>query len=193
MVKNIWEAHGTNAHEGSHPAGYKIIKDKKMVVVVQTGGSSSWEHIKFVAYPKLEHIEIFRKAAKGVREGGEAEINPGAIGTLQIYRVGEKNRGPKDVHIHLDYSQSHFAAGEGKGMLPRSLATKYGGWRERCLREAVKFALENGGRLNISGEVRNKGDFKETLHKVCLEMGLRPVKTEYGYEYWKGRRFVVDA
>ena len=150
------------------------IKDSKMVILAEEkntwsskeGGESLSASI--VAYPKLEHFDDFLKASAGVRVIGPSFWNPGAVGTIYLKERMEPNL------LYVSYVQSHFKTGvDGGKLLSRSLATKYGGWRKRCLKEAILFAHKSGKDLVFSEELfdfRKSKALKKELDEVCMEL-----------------------
>jgi hypothetical protein len=157
--------------------GLRALKDDKMCTVRDVSGDSLENVTDLIVFPLNDnHIEHFKQAAKGVRAHGPAMANPGAIGTVSLKRMGE---GP----YFLDYAQAHYTTPvNGKKTekyLPRSLATKYGGWRQRAFKFAMRLAKEEEKELVVPHTVFVSGrkDPTETqmykdMRKVCDEEGL---------------------
>ncbi|MFH1225024.1 MAG: hypothetical protein V1676_04435 [Candidatus Diapherotrites archaeon] len=171
---------------------YGIIKDKKSKMILTV--SSHPTHIDVVAFPKLEHLEAFKAAAKGVMHGGTADFYPGSIGAMHLLLS------PMDVSGHsavLLFIQSHFKTKQdapGQRVLSRPLATKYGGWRHRCLDMAVEFALGSGRLLVVPKHVASRGTVLHDLDKVCLAHDLKRFggKEAGKISYWRGGIKVVE-
>lgn len=135
VVRWAWE----EAPDGhSEFQEWRIHKDKKMITVSPTqihDLRESASRIRIVVFPRLKHLNEFKKASMAVSPAGPAKSNPGAVGSIGIQLDA---RGPDT----LEYAQAHFMTkGNTKLVDPaygleRGLATRYGGWRRRALREA---------------------------------------------------------
>ncbi|MFH1779908.1 MAG: hypothetical protein ABH803_02055 [Candidatus Micrarchaeota archaeon] len=142
--------------------GFRLHKDKKMLTFVC---ESKWLNamkreaakkksernnyhmgLHVVVFPQLEHLTDFTDASSGVRRGGPSSYNPEAIGTMRFAFVPAENK------LHLEYVQSHFKSQSNNDLfmmpdevkLSRSLATKYGGWRQKALQAALVFVKHAG-------------------------------------------------
>lgn len=175
-----------------YPGIYRVSRDKKMTIITQREPSrDGYEDIIIVAYPWVgEDFEKFKEnLTPTVRLfGGPGRQNPGGIGTMHL------GKGPGI--FTLLYAQPHFETErlhpikarsgvmlEPHGGLPRNLASKYGGWRYRCLREAVHIAVEEEATLQIGRDwqgkiLSKKNNFSTDLHKACTELGLTPAHDE---------------
>lgn len=147
----VEEAHARA--EGTHHIGdYHVIKDKKLMLIGPKEPTLGKE-FAIIAFPKKEDIARFKEAMGSMVRKGPADYNPGAIGTLMIKR-------PTEPHSPLEFvfMQSHFKTGGAKGYrgevatpLPRALATKYGGWRVRALKQAAEIAADHGTEFEVEG------------------------------------------
>ncbi len=182
IVLKAWKELPDGVHEDFH--GHRIVKLPKVLLVtprldewremvhyaevaLRTGYRPPHDPIKILAFPRPEHIEVFVGAANGVRAGGPGYKHSGSIGTLEIER---EEFGPSD--FFLSFAQSHFIAGKGEHCLPRSLATKYAGWRKHALHDALKILHEERVSLGVPlsvlyrGSTRNKSRF----HKEVIDL-----------------------
>jgi hypothetical protein len=182
VIKKAW-----SLDNGVHKLGhsrmsrfpYRVTKDNKMLTVsnhFETAADLAMQgEVAITVFPRLEHVEAFRKASKGARAFGPGRWNPDAVGTLEI-RTSEK--GPYE----LEFAQSHFVTkrpGDSPRItkrLDRPLATKYHGWRQRALREAVTLLASHGKSLRVPSSVLVSEEgkptkFAEDLKKVCGELG----------------------
>ncbi len=157
LVLRAWEELPDGVHEDFH--GHRIVKLPKILLLVpplqqwrdvvsrtaRKGILGEFNGLTVLAFPRPEHIVSFEQAAKGVRAAGPASIVPGAIGTL---RVGgfERSGSPEFV---LSMAQAHFKTGKGAGFLPRTLATRYAGWRKHALSQVLKLLHKEGVSLGI--------------------------------------------
>lgn len=130
---------------------HSFVRDKRrsikgMIAVASRGCIQRW-----IYYPKPEHFKIFEKAAKNVFASGPADEFPGAVGTIEIEKPKPKTF-PKNLPWkkpwEINFMQSHFKQGKPPE-LTRSLATEYGGWRNRILdlifKEAIKEKVPSVG------------------------------------------------
>jgi hypothetical protein len=158
--------------------GLGVMKDNKMCTVRDVNEIDGLSHMsKLIVFPVEEsHIKQFKQAAKGVRDNGPAAKNPGAVGTVFLRRM-------MDGPYFLYYAQAHYTTAkkgeDKKANLHRSLATKYGGWRQRAFRFATQIARDEGRELIVprSAFFLAKTDPEKTqmyrdLKKVCDEEGL---------------------
>ncbi len=135
--------------------GKRIVKDRKMLLVMPTHAELEeilYRHLHslglvthsgvIVAFPAAKHFREFQQAAEGVRVRGPASVNPGAVGTLSFMLKSTGGTNPQ-AGIEVFYAQSHFKT-TGDLPLSRTLATHYGGWRQRAWSEILQLASKHG-------------------------------------------------
>lgn len=186
-VLRAWEApEGT-----SRVWNYYVVKDKKMVVMIPMRKEGA-KALRVVVFPKPEHFEEFQRAKRGVKVGGPASNNPHGVGTLNV-KFPLKGKSPE-----IEYTQAHFKT-RGEFGLKRSLATYYGGWRQRALKGALSYLAEYGDNLDAFGEkrvlrirkkllsrrkkskrtkkfVQKPTQLKHDVSRVCKDERIRPMK-----------------
>lgn len=145
-VRQSWESMKPGERKVTDD-GHGIVRLKKMVLVVPClseafgGVRAELPHeLRIIAFPKPDHFETFKVASRGVRRTGPAELNQAGIGTLRLIRS-------KGRRMVIDFAQAHFRTRDShslpRNVLPRGLATHYGGWRKHALREALRIAKEH--------------------------------------------------
>ncbi|MFH1696618.1 MAG: hypothetical protein ABH854_01790 [Candidatus Diapherotrites archaeon] len=172
---------------------YKIIKDKKMFLLVDQSKVGATNAI--VAFPKPEHIDAFNKTTKS---WFMHEEYPGCVGILLLSHCSPSHgySGPiliEKTYYTMPYCQTSFTTGQGHGQLPRSLATKYAGWRYRAITEAVDIVRKTSETLYIEREDAKRGNFMADLNKACTGLGLKPGNEKEKPSYWEGERKVVQV
>ena len=176
--------------------GHAAFKDGKMVVLTKPLSASKRAGVLFYAFPKTEHADSFAEATSGVLARSHLKEGRGAVGSASLYRF--------DDAFVLDFIQSHFIAEQtpevGKKLSPtkkqppkpdllrdgkevflsRSLATKYGGWRVRCLKQAILYAHSKGCDFHVFPDLLEGVKPErviEDLKTACRELNL-PVSKE---------------
>jgi hypothetical protein len=195
IAKKAWKM-----PEGFHKIGnHHVYRDKKMCAVGEpnTSNAMSQRINEIVVFPKEEHLDPFMQATAGVQAYGPAQWNPGAVGTVEI--------DPGDFH-GIRVFQTHYkstpSAKQVKidmgrmppgSLLPRSLATRYAGWKDRATQLALRMAEEDGKELavlhtafkppNVAGrpkkEPKDTTTFKQ-LTRFCNRHGLSLIEAEPG-------------
>ncbi len=131
------------AKPGKNPnfMGYRVVKLPKVVLVMpkleQWPSRRRKTHFSILAFPRPEHIGLFRTALKNVAYGSPGGQNPGSLGTIRFIA---ETRGDERF-LTFFYVQYHFKVGSGHGLVPRKLATFYAGWRKHALREILTNAF----------------------------------------------------
>ncbi|MDO8646832.1 MAG: hypothetical protein Q7R70_00245 [Candidatus Diapherotrites archaeon] len=120
----------------------KIIVHRKLLEKngVQKGiiGKLDWfGNTYWIYYPKQEHFQTFKEGSKFVIAGGPATLSPGSVGVIKTERLANSNT------ILIKNMQASFRTGF-PAELNRSLATKYGGWRQHVLDEIFSHARNEG-------------------------------------------------
>lgn len=173
---------------------FRVTRFPKVVVVMPQ--VKHWKEIRdadllrVVVFPKEEHVDAFREAKTGVRIGRPAAANPGAIGSIGFNRISVfKYAQPERRYIRIHFAQAHFKTTQGETpgnvmktpVLPRSLATYYGGWRKRAFGEIIKVAKRNNVSIFIPDHVLQRNGMKNSpveqeICQLAEEHGLRIVK-----------------
>ena len=135
--------------DGRHDVGgYHVVKDRKMLVIHSPLNKSAepnqMAYTQIVVYPRPEHFKAFVAAVKSVAQGGPADANPGGVGAVGVAYLNAER-----PFLVLSFAQAQYASNpvrkKYKGTaLPRSLATRYAGWRYRALCAALRLAVKEG-------------------------------------------------
>ncbi len=172
--------------------GHRVVKSDKIILIMPRLGEWPLNSmhksggLSVVAYPRPEHVEAFKEANSSVATYGPAYNYPGSIGSLEL-QIWSRNH-----PLELRVAQSHFKAGNnhylyvGQTTLPRSLATKYHGWRKRALKHAVEIAHRHDKDFEVSRETVNRG--KKRGAPSALERELAEIAAERNTELYKLRR-----
>ncbi len=170
--------------------------DKNIKILKNPGEEDITPDIKIIAYPRLEHHVDFSNANENVKEHGPATHYPVSIGSIEAsipihLRVADGGKNFEEILfekvksrvpaigkkiINLNYIQAHFKAGDKEGFLPRSLATKYGGWRSRSISELIKIAEELNRDIIINNKFvkwRKKPELRKDIEKASKELGAK--------------------
>jgi len=181
-------------NHGVHRIGrYRVFRDHKMVTVTEAADSPEELRDRYdfdaVVFPVGdEHLKAFKHAARGVKAFGPAHMNPGGVGTLTASLSSFRGA------FTLNVQQSHFKTRRPEDSsrskrLDRSLATRYGGWRQRALREMINVMGKHGQTLRIparllvsraKGEPPKKTQFAHDVEGVCADMRLKTRKYANG-------------
>ena len=145
----------------------EIIADEKMVLVgdkhLIPNADSPHE---IVVFPRPNHIPVFKKAVKKLREHGPAWSHPGAVGTISISNQRTKTS--------LRYAQAHYSS----EVVSRSMITRYAGWRVRALMHAIRLAHEIKMPLWVFSYFHHHKDrdtrqFDRDLQEACRRLGVK--------------------
>lgn len=170
--------------------GLEVLKDDKMCTVREVSERDGLGHVTdLIVFPlNDEHIRSFKQAAKGVRAHGPAMSNPGAVGTVSLRKT---DGGP----YFFDYAQAHYTTGrngeKNPKILPRSLATKYGGWRQRAFRFATQIASDENRDIVVPHSMFLSN--QKEPHETQMYKDLKRVCDEEGFEITKSTRYAVPA
>ena len=152
------------------PKGWKVRREKKMVLLIGLDSEKAkiWDRFNVLAYPTKEHIEQFKKAVFGTKPGGPGYRSPCSIGSLRLVALKDNKT------LFFNFLQSHYKT-SGIHSLPRALHTKYAGWRERAIEEAVDYAKNHGQKIIFSlvDSQQPKKDYLE-FRKACVKLKLNP-------------------
>ncbi len=152
--------------DGKHNfAGHTVVKDKKMVIFAPTALKRA---TRLVAFPAPEHFEVLKDAAKLLREGGPAELNPGALGTVELHCPIERK-----IAL-LSFAQSHYSS----KVMSRKWISRYGGWRTRALKLAIEMAHRENRTLIIreGRKVRLTPKLITDLERACEALGVTLIR-----------------
>ena len=173
---------GTTSSFMSH----RVVKHSNYLVVMprlkKWRQARSVDTLPIVIFPDPKHFEHFRKAVSSTREDGPGYDHPGGIGTVRLRKQADELSGP---HLELLYAQAHFKVGTSDNELPRSLATRYGGWRVYALREALKMARllrkEVWIHKNVLKPPGNTSDrFSDEVERVSKQTGFDVLRMAEG-------------
>ncbi len=187
-----------NMPEGRYEIdGCSVLRTKK-IVIVREQVDSRWN---IVAFPRVEHFTTFKNAVVAFcasdYPGQHQDNNPAAIGTIALTDLSQIAGHQAMV---LDYAQAHFRVGSETWKIPRNLATYYGGWRYRCLKEAFRLCEEKDSELRIiriywefiqeasGGSSQNKNQFIVDLTKAMASTGFALEQTERYIRIFRSRR-----
>ncbi len=121
-------------------------KQKGVIASIKHGEAHpKSETVTLAYYPRSEHMPMFAIASSHTLAGAPGHMLPGSVGSIEF---NEMHRHGKS-EIRISFMQAHFKTALSKtemelhrsksrmntGVLPRALATKYGGWRNRLLQE----------------------------------------------------------
>lgn len=175
---------------------FRVIRDKKMIVVSYANKALDlFSAFSIVVFPKPEDQKHFRRALKSVREDGPAEINPGSVGSILIYKqlssAGEENLNIKHIQSHF-LTKRKTATGKKPSVkethgLPRNIASKYAGWRIRAITEAIRIAEREGKKLFIKDVFYYADEQKagirtfllREIDSACKALGLEKITDDY--------------
>ena len=145
----LWAAkEGTAALKAGKPITSIIVHkrlnggQKGIIGKLDRFGATYW-----IYYPKKEHFQTFKKAVKFVRPGGPASLSPGSVGVIKTEHL---NPNSNYRAIFIKTMQSSFMTGK-PSKLNRSLATKYGGWRQHILDEIFAQVLKE--KIGVAFEI----------------------------------------
>ncbi len=157
---------------------YRAVKTGKMLIL--HAETPSTKNLIAVAFPKMEHMELFRDAAKEVKKGGPAQFNPGAIGTVNLKFL----KGTNPPVYERNYAQAHFMTKGNPGLknrergLERKWATYYGGWRVRCIGQLMQEIQKRNSCVfvktyaGLSGKELPEQELRD-FDAACAGLGLR--------------------
>ncbi|MEO0249379.1 MAG: hypothetical protein ABIN58_07520, partial [candidate division WOR-3 bacterium] len=159
VPKHVVEA-GWSAKEGASIVDNFKVAKRGRVLVVRPNITRACGYYAVVAFTRPEDRNIFEKASQELESGGPAYVNPGAVGTLEI-SIGSSANPPR-----VELMQAHFITSGQRRIrtqrghftttaVPRKIATQYGGWRTRCIEEALEMTKEHGGVLSIPKVLTN--------------------------------------
>lgn len=164
---------------GKHDLGpYVIVKDKKMTAIrPKTPYSSNvYSSAMILVYPNdLQTREKLSELAPHMRSSGPASLNPGAAGTIALYR----NKGD---HFFVDFIQSHYRTNKDKEAgLSRSESTKLAGWVRRALSEAIDHTATHGSELRFPKKlIADKGSLNVHIAEISKKKGASMHTVEGG-------------
>ncbi|MEI7961664.1 MAG: hypothetical protein WCI04_04995 [archaeon] len=98
-----------------------------------------------VYYPKPSDGEAFRRGSGTTIRGSPGMRFLGSVGSLRINPILEKDQ----LIYKISYMQGHTKSGK-KRSPPRSLVTKYGGWRSHLLEIAFEEAEKNRAKVLLA-------------------------------------------
>lgn len=133
VARNLWE----KGHDGSGEIRTIQKHTGGKWLIAQEESPAAPEFKTLVLYPRPEHANAFAKAMESTVGGGPSEYYPGAVGCLQYREI--PGRQTLITFIQGAYRQKDA---EGNDLVPRTLATKYGGWRENLLKHVFSRAEE---------------------------------------------------
>ncbi|MFH0836248.1 MAG: hypothetical protein V1834_03735, partial [Candidatus Micrarchaeota archaeon] len=89
----------------------RVVKKSKMLLVMPDDEEVVRRNSAIiVAFPKLEHFDSFKDAMRVVKEGGPADDNPFAVGT--VFVVPDAKGPDGDIGLKLGFTQAHYKVGE---------------------------------------------------------------------------------
>lgn len=144
---------------------------------------SNNQGIRFIYYPQKEHFEIFDRANSRVKIAGACHWFHGSVGSIltHMQQISGKN------FLVVKDIQGHFKQGE-PAELTRSLATKYGGWRNRLLTETFIKAES----LGLPVAFRIFGYFDEEAKRELLRAQIfTQMAEDRGYGVRKLANFLI--
>lgn len=187
--------------------GWRLVMKDPFLEVRVRNYLDSFRHpqrdgFEIVAFPRSKiDAKAFREAVERTTPGGPSGRNPGAVGTVCVYL-----REPKDIvsleelrekgitsALFLAFAQAHFKTGrskgkgsrKGRGFLPWSLAAKYYGWRQHCLRTAILFAQKTGRHFIIDKESESLKRFLDLNKKAHSSKTSTRFVANLGYQLLK--------
>jgi hypothetical protein len=152
-------------------------KDKKKGVIAESDSGI----IKFfLYYPKPEHFERFYESSRTLL-AGYRNMFPGSVGAAAL-RAEEPNR------WILSSIQAHFKT-DPHGHVNRSLATNYGGWRERVLECIFEDAKKSAAMIVFEKEIIDPKFFpadkiraslarRDTFRKAAKKNGMKVIEDD---------------
>jgi hypothetical protein len=149
-------------------------------------GKSSTDRwrVRWIYYPLPEHFPIMEEAHRNLAGGGPHECFPGSVGVISILKVGRegitarKAVGAKEVWLVV-YIKANFRIGKGEELkhpqtLNRSIATRYGGWRNRLLGQIFKEATKANAAVSFS--LTHPTTQLEIFRELAEKSGFRVAK-----------------
>jgi hypothetical protein len=130
---------------------YEHKKQKGVIASIKHGTAHpKSESVTLAYYPRSEHMPVFAMAASHTTAGAPGHMLPGSVGSIEFDELHRHGK----TEIRINYMQAHFKTAFTQAekdlhldivkhgntrartaVLPRALATKYGGWRNRLLQE----------------------------------------------------------
>lgn len=149
-------------------------KGKWLITRKEIGGRGYDEkYAELTVYPSAEHAGKFARTVHHLQFGGPSEEYPGSVGSVN-YEHDEWKR-----EIKVNYAQGTFLqkAKNGEPLVERSVAAKYGGWRQHAFAYLLEYAREKGvhkvfgPRENGVGGKENGNEFLKAAAKLGLATG----------------------
>lgn len=145
VVSNLWE----KGHDGGETLrAVKSNAAKKWLIAEED--MQKGRFVNMALYPSAEHAQKFASSIPMLIYKGPSETYPGAVGVVRVQRT------PNGFHIPFMQGTFRQAAFGGAQLVPRSVATKYGGWREHLLDRLFEKAKDEGiGQVTMAAITRD--------------------------------------
>ncbi len=174
VARRAWQEAKPGVNENFLNTSCTVVKHSKIILVISNlkKKESRQGGTQIVAFPKPQHTVDFEKANRLVRGKGPAQRLRGTIGSVVMHRTYYH----PNQHFTIRYVQSHFTT--GKENLPRGLATYYGGWRKRALREVFRMAKNENAIILVGFDTIRRGNYKvhgqliKELTDLAAEQGV---------------------